>query len=294
MAVVCDMRWMNSTDPSAKPTTMASVRSRKTVRRNVTSSTAASPREATSRRANACFSTIVHATTASTPASAASGMNDASGAATSMNASRTTACSMPDTGLVAPALTLVAVRAIVPVTQKPPNSAEAMLAAPCPTSSQLERCRRPVMPSATVAESSDSMEPSSANETAAGIISTTLAAVSSGSAGAGRLCGMPPKREPMVATSSPNSAVSAAAPATAISMPGQRGRNRRNAAITPITPNPSAIDTGEAVGSAATRTGSFSGSGPGSGAASVRPRRSLIWLAKMMTAIPAVKPTVTG
>ena len=33
---------------------------------------------------------------------------------------------------------------------------------------------------------------------------------------------------------------------------------------------------------------------PGSSPASVRPNRSWIWLAKMMTAMPAVKPTVTG
>ena len=32
----------------------------------------------------------------------------------------------------------------------------------------------------------------------------------------------------------------------------------------------------------------------GSGPASVRPSRSRIWLAKMITAMPAVKPTVTG
>ena len=69
---------------------------------------------------------------------------------------------MPATGPRAPARTLVAVRAIVPVTQMPPNRAEPILATPWATSSQLERWRRPVMPSATTAESSDSMAPSSA------------------------------------------------------------------------------------------------------------------------------------
>jgi len=39
-------------------------------------------------------------------------------------------------------LQLVAVRAIVPVTGRPPNNAEAMLAAPWATSSMFERCRR--------------------------------------------------------------------------------------------------------------------------------------------------------
>ena len=48
---------------------------------------------------------------------------------------------------------LVAVRAIAPVAGNPANRAEAMLATPMPTSSCPERCRRPVIPSATVAES---------------------------------------------------------------------------------------------------------------------------------------------
>ena len=39
---------------------------------------------------------------------------------------------------------------------------------------------------------------------------------------------------------------------------------------------------------------SFGISSPGSFAVSVIPSRSLSWLAKMMTAIPAVNPTVTG
>ncbi len=59
---------------------------------------------------------------------------------------------MPEIGPCAPARTLVAVRAMVPVTQIPPNSAEPILAMPCATSSQFDRCRRPVMPSATTAD----------------------------------------------------------------------------------------------------------------------------------------------
>lgn len=63
---------------------------------------------------------------------------------------------MPATGHRPPDRTLVAVRASAPVAGKPPKSAEAMLAAPCATSSQLERCRLPIMPSATTADSSNS------------------------------------------------------------------------------------------------------------------------------------------
>ena len=41
-------------------------------------------------------------------------------------------------------------------------------------------------------------------------------------------------------------------------------------------------------------TSSLGINSPGSFAVSVMPNRSLSWLTKMMTAIPAVNPTVTG
>ena len=67
---------------------------------------------------------------------------------------------MPASGPVAPLRTLVAVRAIAPVAAKPPNSGAAMLAMPWPISSWFESCRVPAMPSATTADSSDSIAPS--------------------------------------------------------------------------------------------------------------------------------------
>jgi hypothetical protein len=63
---------------------------------------------------------------------------------------------------------LVAVRAMVPVTGKPPNRAEPILAMPCATSSMFERCLRPVMPSAILAESRLSTPPSKVKDKAAG------------------------------------------------------------------------------------------------------------------------------
>ena len=48
------------------------------------------------------------------------------------------------------------------------------------------------------------------------------------------------------------------------------------------------------VGSAAPSASSFGTSGPGSFPARRRPNRSVIWLAKMIMAMPEVKPTVTG
>ena len=53
------------------------------------------------------------------------------------------------------------------------------------------------------------------------------------------------------------------------------------------------IAAGVRLSRASQSAGIFSSSSPGS-FASVRPNSSLTWLAKMMTAIPAVKPTVTG
>ena len=138
---------------------------------------------------------------------------------------------MPETGPCAPARTLVAVRAIVPVTQMPPNSAEPMLAKPCATSSQLERCRRPVMPSATTAESSDSIAPSSVKAMASGSTACMAARSKAGSAGRGSERGMPPKRVPIVSTGSARTAAATEATATAISMPGQDGRQRFSPAM---------------------------------------------------------------
>ncbi len=107
---------------------------------------------------------------------------------------------MPATGPCAPARTFVAVRAMVPVTQMPPKNDDATLATPWATSSQLERCLRPVMPSATTADNKDSMDPSRANESAAGSTACALANVNSGRAGIGMPDGMPPNRVPIVST----------------------------------------------------------------------------------------------
>ena len=131
---------------------------------------------------------------------------------------------MPEIGPCAPERTLVAVRAMLPVTQKPPNSGVRMLATPWATSSQFERWRRPLMESATTADSRLSIQPSSAKERAAGRTSTTLAVEKAGSCGSGRVCGMPPKRVPMVSTGRPAKAAASAAAATAMMKAGQCGR----------------------------------------------------------------------
>ncbi len=179
---------------------MPSVRSRNTVSRNVESSTIASPHEDLSNTPTASFSIMFHETTARMPASEAKGIKLANGAATSINKRINSACKMPEIGLRAPVLTLVAVRAIVPVTQKPPNMLDIMFAAPCATSSQLDLCLRPVIPSATTADSRDSIAPSIANDRALGRTSSIFSMEKKPNEGAGRVLGIPPKRVPIVST----------------------------------------------------------------------------------------------
>ena len=85
------------------------------------------------------------------------------------------------------------------------------------------------MPSATTADSSDSIAPSSAKAIASGSTACAFASENAGSAGSGNSRGMPPKRVPMVSTGSDSAQVASAATATAIRMPGQVGRQRSQA-----------------------------------------------------------------
>ena len=81
--------------------------------------------------------------------------------------------------------------------------------------------------------------------------------------------------EPIVMTSSPAPAVTAAAPATAISMPGHSGRQRFRPTMTAIVASDTAIVVPSNVGRARQSTGSLSISSPGSGSASVEPEQIL-------------------
>ncbi|MCY1235713.1 hypothetical protein D9M72_483400 [compost metagenome] len=138
------------------------------------------------------------------------------------------------------------------------------------------------------------MAPSSANETASGKTAATRSKDNGGSAGLGRPPGMPPKRVPIVSVGRCNRATATDATAIAISMPGQCGLSLRRAKITAIVSAAVATVAGLIVSIAAARAVILSRKGPGSLPSSVIPRRSRSWLAKMITAMPAVKPTVTG
>src|SRR6266545_1449947 len=105
---------------------------------------------------------MLYATMTRMPASVAMGISPADRPKKRAMSSSVTECVIPATGVRPPFLTFVAVRAIAPVAGIPPNSGDTTFATPCASSSMLERCRPPIIPSATTAERSDSTAPSSA------------------------------------------------------------------------------------------------------------------------------------
>ncbi len=157
-----------------------------------------------------------------------------------------------------------------------------------------ERCLRPVIPSATLADNRLSIPPSSVKARADGSTFQARPGANTGRTGAGRLPGMPPNRVPMVSTGSLSSAARTEAAMTAISMPGKLGRSRRTAKMRPAEPSPMARAVGFIVQRAPPSTASFGKKAPGSATDSFSPPRSLSWLARMLTAIAQVNPTVTA
>ena len=90
------------------------------------------------------------------------GMNLARGIRNRSMRRSTTAWTMPATGVRPPLLILVIVLAMAPVAGIPPKIGVTILAMPRAMSSVLELCLALIIPSATVAESRDSMAPSAA------------------------------------------------------------------------------------------------------------------------------------
>ena len=149
------------------------------------------------------------------------------------------------------------------------------------------------MPSATTADSRDSIAPRIAMATASGSTARILARSKAGSVGAGRVRGSSPKRLPMVATSRCRRNVSAAVTATAISSPGHFGR------IAPQAENDGDRKQRQRDRRRFDRMdiGGDGGDLGQQGRRLVRDfetQQSFNWLAKMMIAMPAVKPTMTG
>ena len=185
--------------------------------------------------------------------------------------------------------------------QKPgQNGGEAILAMPWATSSQLERWRRPVIPSATTAESSDFRSRRAARSYArrAGPPRPWPASMSGKEGARQRIAGCRRSGLPMVSTGQAHSAAAAAA-ATCNrdqkARPARRypARHADNHSDRKAARSPTVCQVGPYQSSRSVPSGAgtmFSAccrraipAGPG------------IWLTAMMTAIPAeVKPTVTG
>jgi hypothetical protein len=103
-------------------------------------------------------------------------------------------------GVLPPFLILVAVLAMAPVTGMPPNNPEKIFEAPCATSSMFERCLPPIIPSATTAESKDSMLPSKAIAMAGCMSNLIVAKSMPGTEGMEILFGISPNLLSIVST----------------------------------------------------------------------------------------------
>ena len=133
-------------------------------------------------------------------ARAASGMSLARGAAARITTKSVIACTTPATGLAAPLLMLVTVRAMVPVAGMPPKKGTTKLAMPWPISSWLGSWRSSVIASETRAHKRLSMAPKSAIVSIGPISPRKASRLKSGSCRSGNFCGIPPNFVPMVST----------------------------------------------------------------------------------------------
>ena len=222
MFVTSAMRRMNRKAASTMPTSMATVKSTSTVSRNVVSRTATSLLGARNSAMNVRHSLMWNATTTRIAASVASGIRPAQRPKKSVINSSVIACTIPAIGVRPPFFTFVAVRAIAPVAGIPPNNGEAILAMPCATSSMLERWRPPIMPSATTADSSDSIAARSAIVKAGPARPPMIAIERCGMRGAGRPAWISPNRAPIVSTGRCSSWASAVVTISATNGPGMR------------------------------------------------------------------------
>ena len=202
---------MNIKLAAVTPAPIATVRSTKTVRPKVSNRIQRSPPGMRIRATNRPASLIPQATASRIAASAAIGTWAINPPPASAKTSRKRAWNTPESGDRAPDRMLVAVRAIAPVAGSPPNSAEARLATPWPTSSWFDRCLYPVIPSATTQERSASMPARNAIVKAAGNTSSSFASDKPGSDGAGSPVSIRGKREPIVSTCNPAAATAAEA-----------------------------------------------------------------------------------
>lgn len=156
----------------------------------------------------------------------------------------------------------------------------------------LERCRPPIMPSATTAERSDSTAARSAIAIAGDTNARTIATDSCGNWGAGRDASIAPKREPIVSTGQPRSCTSAVVAMSATKGAGSRrlifGHPIRMVSVMAATPMAYGFTSPMWEKKASHFSTNSAGTAP------IRsPSRSFTCELKMITAIPLVNPMVT-
>ena len=104
---------------------------------------------------------------------------------------------------------------------------------------------------------------------------------------------MSPKRLPTVSTGKPMIIAPAVPITRATTVPGTRGTRRTNSTMMASETMPRPAATGEAVSQCAASTCIRPTNSPGTSA--IRsPKKSLIWVLAIRTAMPLVKPTTTG
>src|SRR6266566_3001093 len=211
----------------------------------------------------------------------------------SVISSRVVACTIPATGVRPPFFTFVAVRAIAPVAGIPPNRGDAMFATPWATSSMLERWRPPIIPSATTAESNDSIAPSSAIVNAGAASELMMAIERWGMVGRARPAWISPNRAPIVSTGRCSSWASAVVTISATNGPGMRAEILGHTRMIANAATATTSAHGFTVSKAWTYASHLGRNAEGTDCIS-RPSRSRIWLEKMISAMPLVNPIVTG
>ena len=174
ISAVSAIRFINNNAASTTPISIATTRSKNTVKKKVATRTMMSLFGAVlQRRKKEVQSAIFAATTRRTAAKVVIGINAASGIKTRRMIVKVIQCTIPAIGVRPPLRTLAAVLAIAPVAGIPPKSPEKIFPSPCPISSALDLCVSPIIPSDTTAESRDSIPARMAIVNAGEIISCT-------------------------------------------------------------------------------------------------------------------------
>lgn len=211
---------INKNTASTIPTWIAMVKSNTTVKPKVVSKTMISLLGLLNISTNDLHSLILYATTINIAARVAIGINFANCPKKSVISKRTIAWIIPATGVLPPFLILVAVRAIAPVAGIPPNKGVIIFATPCAINSIFERCRPPIIPSATTADSNDSIAAKIAIVVAGPIRLFIVAKSICGKTGDGSADGSSPNFDPIVSKGKLNTCAIAVVKTNATIDPG--------------------------------------------------------------------------